>query len=399
MSPSTIKADDLTRVSVGPGGRRLRIAFVVQDYNRHQGHSRYVAELATRLKREHDVHIFASSFDEPNPAGLTFHHVPIWRANALTTLFSFIVTATWRVRGEFDIVHAQGLCGLRQNVVTAHMCNSAWFAAIDRYQVPQSWRKRVYRAFVTAAEKLVFRPRAARRFIAVSQRVARDLEKHHGLGERVRVVYHGTDVERFHPRNRAEWRSTIRKELRLDERDVAGLYVGDWQKAGPAAVGALARVPDVKLIVVTKTPQRIVLSDARAAGVDDRVVFVPPTLDVHRYYAAADFFLLPTFYDTFGLVLTEAMASGLPVIASREAGASELIVDRESGLLLNQAWNLNEIAEAVRTLVSDEALRTRLGVAARVAVEQRTWDRVAVETSAIYDEVVSESEAVNRRER
>src|SRR5438270_7123410 len=101
---------------------RLRIALVVHDYHRHGGHARYTAELATRFRRDHDVHVFANTVDDPDTAGITFHHVPAWRANALATIASFVLPATVLVRGNFDIVHAQGLCGLRQNVVTAHIC-------------------------------------------------------------------------------------------------------------------------------------------------------------------------------------------------------------------------------------------------------------------------------------
>ncbi|MCE9608438.1 MAG: glycosyltransferase family 4 protein [Planctomycetia bacterium] len=377
-------------------GRRLRIAFVVHEYNRHHGHSRYVAELATRFKRQHDVHIFAASFEEPNPENLTFHHVPKWRANAVTNDLSFFIGAAWKVPDSFDIVHAQGFCSPRQNVVTAHMCNAAWFDAIDRFHVPQSWRKRIYRAISTTAEKLVYRPQAARRFIAVSHRVRRDLENFHGLRDQIRVVYHGTDIERFHPRNREAWRATIRQELQIGEREIVALYVGDWQKVGPAVVGALAKVPDVRCIVVTRTPSNIILSDARAAGIEGRITLVPPTPEIHRYYGAADFFLFPTFYDTFGLVLTEAMASGLPAIASREAGASELIVDRENGWLIQNAWDHEEIALGIRALATDEMLRNRMGSAARTSMEHRTWDCVAAETLPIYYEVVAETKSANR---
>ena len=67
--------------------RRLRIAFVVHDYNRHMGHSRYVAELASRFKRDHEVHVFANTFDEPDSVGITYHHVPAcarmpWRVSS-----------------------------------------------------------------------------------------------------------------------------------------------------------------------------------------------------------------------------------------------------------------------------------------------------------------------------
>jgi UDP-glucose:(heptosyl)LPS alpha-1,3-glucosyltransferase len=377
-----------TAEACAPHSRRLRIALVVHEYNRHHGHSRYVAELATRFKHQHDVHVFATTFEEPEPEGLTYHHVPSWRANVVTTLLTFFASATWRLRGVFDIVHAQGVCGRRQNVVTAHICNVAWFAAVDRYEVPQSWRKKLFRWIVTAAERMTYRPQAAERFIAVSERVRRDLTRYHGLDDQVRVVYHGTDAERFRPSHQAAWRVPLRAELKLAEHVVAALYVGYWQKAGRAIVGALALVPNVKLIVVSRTPESSIRAEARAAGVEDRLHFLPPTDEIHRYYAAADLFLFPTFYDTFGLVLTEAMASGLPVITNREAGAAELIVDGESGLLTNDAWNIDEIAAALQKLAADAVLRSRIGAAGRLVVEKYTWDRTAAETMRVYEEVV-----------
>ncbi len=86
---------------------RLRIAFVVHDYNRHMGHSRYVAELASRFKRDHEVHVFANTFNEPDSVGITYHHVPAWRRYTLSTILTFVLPATALVRGRFDIVHAQ----------------------------------------------------------------------------------------------------------------------------------------------------------------------------------------------------------------------------------------------------------------------------------------------------
>src|ERR1051326_7525213 len=65
---------------------RLRIAYVVHDYHRYGGHSRYVAELACRFRRDHDVHVFTNTVDDADRDGITFHHVPAWRRNALTTV-------------------------------------------------------------------------------------------------------------------------------------------------------------------------------------------------------------------------------------------------------------------------------------------------------------------------
>jgi UDP-glucose:(heptosyl)LPS alpha-1,3-glucosyltransferase len=363
---------------------------VVHDYHRFGGHSRYVVELACRFRRDHDVHVFTNSVDDRDKDGITFHHVPAWRHNALTTVLSFIVPGTLAIRGRFDIVHAQGLCGLRQNVITAHICQPAWFDAADRYGGQAGWRKRVFRAVVGRLEQFGLRPASAVRFIAPSTRVKDDLAAYYRLTERVRVIHHGIDTETFHPRNRARWRDSVRGELGLTPSDCAALYVGDLQKAMPAAVRTLTHVPEVKLIVVSRSDPALYAALAQAEGVAERVRFVAATTEVARYYAAADLFLFPSYYDAFGMVVTEAMASGLPVVASRAAGAGELVAHNESGWLTADAWDPRQIAEPVRMLAADPALRERMGAAARVAVEMHTWDRVAEETMAVYREVVAE---------
>jgi UDP-glucose:(heptosyl)LPS alpha-1,3-glucosyltransferase len=370
--------------------RSLRIALVVHDYNRHAGHCRYVAELARRFRRDHDVHVFTNTVDDPDKAGITFHHIPAWRRNTLSTIVTFVLPATFLVRGSFDIVHAQGLCGLRQNVITSHICQPAWFAAADAHAGPAAWRKRVFRAVVTRLDRLVMRPRAAVRFIAPSQRVQSDLAAHYRLDDQVRVVYHGTDVETFHPSNRTKWRDHVRGELGLAADDCVALYVGDMQKAMPAAVRAIAKVSGVKLVAVSRSDPAPYRALASAEGAADRVQFVAPSREIARYYAAADLFVFPTYYDAFGLVLTEAMATGLPVVASRAAGAAELIEHGVNGWLTNHAWNADEIAAGIRVLAGDEGLREHMGSAARATIERHTWDRTAEQTMAVYREVLAE---------
>ncbi len=187
--------------------RRLRIAYVVHDYNRKLGHSRYVAELASRFKFKHDVHVYANTFEEPNPLGLTFHHVSAWRRSALVSILSFILPATWSIRGHYDIIHAQGVCGLRYNVLTAHICQSAWYEAMVRYTGRANWRKRLFHAVTEQLERWTFRSSSARRIIAVSGRIRDDLWRHYGRKDGVCVIPHGVDIEAFHPENLRRWRS------------------------------------------------------------------------------------------------------------------------------------------------------------------------------------------------
>jgi UDP-glucose:(heptosyl)LPS alpha-1,3-glucosyltransferase len=118
--------------------------------------------------------------------------------------------------------------------------------------------------------------------------------------------------------------------------------------------------------------------------VADRVIFHPHSRRVETFFAAADAFVFPTLYDSFGLVICEAMASGLPVVTSRAAGAAELITDGEDGLLTDQPWDADAIAAHLARLRDDPGLRERLSVAGRARIEPFTWDRTAEQTLAVY---------------
>ena len=88
----------------------------------------------------------------------------------------------------------------------------------------------------------------------------------------------------------------------------------------------------------------------------------------------ADFFVLPSVEDAFGLVTLEAMASGLPVIVTDHVGASELISSGKDGLVVT-AGDATALADAVGELLENEDLRRELGGAARARVEQGcSWE-------------------------
>jgi UDP-glucose:(heptosyl)LPS alpha-1,3-glucosyltransferase len=378
--------------------RRLRIAFVVHDYNRHMGHSRYVAELASRFKGSHEVHVFANTFLEPDPAGITYHHVPSWRASTLATILSFVLPATVIVRGRFDVIHAQGLCGLRHNVATAHICQSGWYEALARANGRLTWRQLLSRTLITPLERFALTKRSTSRVIAISCQIRDDLARHYGRTGGVPVVYHGVDLETFHPRNRKRYRDEVRAELNIAPGEFMALYVGNLQKGAAAAIRATARVDRVRLVLVSGSDPNRDRAVARMEGVSDRVSFQQFSEQIERFFAAADVFLFPTICEPYGMVISEAMASGLPVITSRTAGAAELINHGVSGWLTAEPWDLDAIEEGLRKLFQENDLRVRMGDAARAAIESHTWDRAAEQTMAIYYEAISSNNLGNPSE-
>jgi UDP-glucose:(heptosyl)LPS alpha-1,3-glucosyltransferase len=292
--------------------------------------------------------------------------------------------------GKHDIVHAQGLCGLRHTVATAHFVQPAWHAAQAQFCGSTTWKQRIAQWLIAPLERRALVGRGVRRVIAVSGRTAADIRQHYGRTRGVSIIHHGVDAETFHPGLRAQCRPNLLKQLGLAEDAVLALFAGNLQKGGAAAVETIARVPGVHLLLATASDTRAIMNQAHHLGCGDRVHALGFSTHLERWLAAADMLLYPTFFDTFGLVIAEAMACGIPVITTMCAGASDLVKHGKTGWLVDDPRNIGGLAEGVRLLVNDAGLRTCLGNASRAVAEKRTWDAVAEETMAVYRAMLEE---------
>ena len=366
----------------------MKIAYVVHDYHRAGGHSRYVAELATRFSREHEVHVFANRIERGESTAIRFHKIPAWRANALTTVLSFALPATFQVGRGFDIIHSQGFCCFRGNVFTSHICNRAWHLALKKLEGGVTWREAIFNAVATALEHGLYRFARDATVIAISQRVAGDIVRFYHCRAPVQVIHHGVDLCLFSPQNRQRWRAAARARHAISGGEMVYLYVGDLRKGARRCILALARLAAGRLLLVSRSEDALYRRLAEESGLGDRVIFSGATSQVEHAYAAADALLLPTPYDAFAMVVTEAMACGLPVVVSREAGACELIAHRVNGLVLSDATSVEELAGHMSFLESDPGSAAALGSAARSKVEALSWDEVAGRTIRVYEDVL-----------
>jgi UDP-glucose:(heptosyl)LPS alpha-1,3-glucosyltransferase len=373
----------------------LKIAFIVHEYNRHIGHARYVAELASRFRAEHEIHVFTSEWEEPDPEGIHFHYVPAWRWKTLTSVLTSILPSTFMVRGQFDIVHSQGLCGFRQDISTAHFIQSCWLDSLRKQGRSLGLATPIWRWVVAPLERLALGESLCRRVIAISRRVQADLSSQYGRTGGVSLIYHGVDLNRFCPLNSGKYRSIVRARIGIGEQEKVALFVGNLQKGAAAAIESLSKVSDVKLLLVTGSNSSKEKQLVSRLGLESRVYWQPLSRQVEQYFASADCFVFPTLYEPFGMVISEAMASGLPVITSKDAGASELIRHGESGWLVEKPWDSDAISHGLRAIFSEPGLSQKMGQRARVAIEPYTWDRCANETLDVYREVIREKKQVN----
>jgi UDP-glucose:(heptosyl)LPS alpha-1,3-glucosyltransferase len=119
-------------------------------------------------------------------------------------------------------------------------------------------------------------------------------------------------------------------------------------------------------------------------GVGERVRFLGARTDLDRCYAAVDGLLLPTRYDAFGLVCLEAAAAGLPVVASNNAGASELF--ESCGRVVHDSANAAAYAQELNDLAQPQ-VREELGARALTMARQHDWSQHVARLRALYRDV------------
>jgi glycosyltransferase involved in cell wall biosynthesis/predicted metal-dependent phosphoesterase TrpH len=204
---------------------------------------------------------------------------------------------------------------------------------------------------------------------------------------RVGVWGRGVDTELFSPARRDEG---LRARL-LDGGSLVVLSVGrlSHEKRIGVLLDAFARVsrvrPGARLLVVGDGPARRELERTAPAGTTFAGEARGRELAV--LYASADVFCFPSTTDTFGQVLLEAGASGLPVVAAAAGGALELVVPGRNGVLV-EPEDSARLAAALLELADDPARRTALGAAGLAAARARTWDAAIAELAGVYARVL-----------
>jgi glycosyltransferase involved in cell wall biosynthesis len=218
----------------------------------------------------------------------------------------------------------------------------------------------------------------------------------HDLGhqgfERLSVVSRGVDTDLFNPARRSH---ELRRQWQAAPEAPVVLFVGRLAQEKNLATlaeafAAMRRLrPDARMVVVGDGPKRqelqALLPDAVFAGTRRGV-------ELARHYASADVFLFPSMTETFGNVTTEAMASGLAVVAFEHAAAGLLIRSGSNGLLAPLADKAAFIAQATR-LATDAALIDSLRAGAAETANRLGWGRIVDQIQAAFIAAVSSEAA------
>lgn len=200
-----------------------------------------------------------------------------------------------------------------------------------------------------------------------------DLVRDWGVTAPVSIWSRGIDHDRFRPDRRSlEWRRSIG----IADDDVAIGFLGRLVKEKGLDVFAevldqlRARAVPHKVLAIGKGPAQ----DWFAERAPDTIFAGHQSGDdLGRAVAAMDVFFNPSISETFGNVTTEAMASGVPVVAARATGAVDLVEDGVTGFLVDPA-DIDGYADAIARIVADPALRRAMGAAGHQKAQRYRWD-------------------------
>jgi len=367
----------------------MKIAVVIPKYGLVGGAETFVFEVCERLAlhKEFEIHVFANKW-QPGKGRIVFHKVPIIRFPHFLTPISFAYFANKRIRqDDYALVHSHERI-FEMDLLTFHgIPHKTWI---------KNARKRPLTLFDHATawvEQKGFKNDKLKMVMPVSSLVKEEIQSGYGfLGDKLLVNPPGVNTERFSALDPQQCKQEIFRRYGFSLKDVVVLFVSmnfelkrlDLVLKGISdLISRDKRKADVKLLIVGKGDVKRFGRLASDLGISDRVVFTGVTREVEKYYMAADIFIMPSRLDTFGLVVLEAMAAGLPVIISRSVGARDLVEPGVNGFVLSEDPSISEIAASLSSLLEPEK-RKLMGENGREVARLHSWDKTADRVADLY---------------
>jgi glycosyltransferase involved in cell wall biosynthesis len=230
-------------------------------------------------------------------------------------------------------------------------------------------------------------------FIAVSDEVKESMVQVIGpIADKITVICNGVDTKRYgHRVDRAEIRTRL--GLKADTRLLAIVATLKEQKGHRYMVEAMSDLvpqhPDAHALFIGDGTLREELQvQVERLGLDHHIHFLGNRSDVPELLAASDVFVLPSLWEGLAMALLEAMATGLPIVATKVSGTIQVLVPNQTGILV-QPGDAGQLAQAIGHLLKDPLQTQRMGMAAkRCAEDEFSAQKQADEHLALYNRLL-----------
>ncbi len=373
----------------------MKIGLVLERFDpRRGGLENWTWQFARSLaKRGHEVHVVAFEFNpEIEMTGVVadlIGELPRSRIERAEMLAAKLPAF------GFDVVHDMGI-GWQADIIHPHAGSTIalWeqnLLRIPKWRQIRFWREKRHRELAEIERRQ--HQNSGAMIVPLSRMLQRNFEELHQLpSTRMRLVYNGVDGEQFTPENQARYRAETRRALGLKGEVMFLMLAHNLLLKNAevviraAAILMVKRAPVRVVIAGGKKPERFIkLADK--LGVSQAISFLG-LVEALPYYAAADVYVHPTWYDPCSLVTLEASASGLPVITTRCNGASELMTNGKEGFVLDDPSDATALAARMEDLI-DERRREQMGAAGRELALHHSFEDQTTRFLELYQEIVA----------
>jgi len=359
-----------------------------------------VSQLAGELvKKGYETHVAAASAGTPI-AGLRYHLLPRRerpRVRALEALRAALkpdITHAVLPCATADIYQPHG--GLVPEIVDRNLALAG--GPLARWWRGATLRMNAKRRYRARLEACLLRPHGQTVVAAISRYVAGQCERHYGLGgQRVRLVFNGVPLKPQDAAWRVAQRESLRRQWEVPSYAALGLFVAHQfrlkgldlllQAVAQGQAAFRGQNSGLRVLIVGRGRQQAYRRRSERLGCGDLLRFSGVSTDMAALYAAADFLVLPTYYDPCSLVSLEAMAAGLPVITTGYNGAAELIEHGVNGFVLDGPTDLAGLQAAMAALCDADR---RQAIADKLPGEEAlSLDRHVRQMVELYEEVAA----------
>jgi UDP-glucose:(heptosyl)LPS alpha-1,3-glucosyltransferase len=379
-----------------------KIAVIIPKYGLIGGAEQFASELTGRLVSStgYNYHVYANRWQN-SAVPITFHRARIISFPKFLTTPSFAYFAGRKINhGHFSLVHSHERT-FSADIFTMHgIPHRYWIHNIRRKQM------NLFDLATSWVEKKLVYEGNVKKFVAVSSLTKEIFLKEYKIDpDRIAVINPGIDLYDYAGQNKDSVRNSIRSELGINISDPVILFASmNFEIKGlDDILISLARLKaqnrKFKLIVAGKGNIKKYTKLAEQVQIASDVIFTGPVSKkkLIRMYLAGDLYVMLSKFDTFGMVVLEAMAAGLPVIISSNVGAKDIVQEDKNGFVVSNTSDTDYIAAKIALLL-DENIRRKMAATAYQTATQNTWDNVTKKYAAIYEILLKEKLSLNKKQ-